>query len=155
MARSIVPDKLTISVSSSVTAYVGFSQALSFDFITRGHDASIVPYATFTVGVQGGLDVSGDALIGVGRCNYAAADMRSLAPGEAANGLLGWSAYGSVDGGVGLGGSITGSVGFSDKPLISRPTWVSGGVAGGASIGGGGTVGISYTLPIFKSQFKR
>lgn len=36
MARSLVADKLTVSLSSSVTAVGGFSKALSFDFITKG-----------------------------------------------------------------------------------------------------------------------
>jgi hypothetical protein len=81
--------------------------------------------------------------------------MRSLKPGEAANGFARMGANGSIDGGVGLGGSITGSVGFSDNPLVSPPTWITGGVSGGASIGAGGTVGVSYAFPIFKSQFKR
>lgn len=50
MARAHVPDKLTLSLSSSVTAFTGFSTALSFDFITRGHDASAVTYVTLAIG---------------------------------------------------------------------------------------------------------
>lgn len=155
LARSHVPDKLTLSLSSSLTVFAGENTTLSFDWITRGHDASFMPYTTFTVGGQVGPQISADALIGVGAGYFATSDMRSLAPGQAANGLLGWSSNVSVDAGAGLGGSITGSVGFSNTPFTSRPTWISGGVAGGASIGAGGTVGVSYTLPIFQSQFNR
>ena len=69
--------------------------------------------------------------------------------------MLGWSAYGSADAGVGLGGSVTGSVGFQDSPFVSRPTWISGSVGFGPSIGGGATGGVSYSWPIVPNQFKK
>ena len=155
LARLLVPDKISLSLSTSVTAFVGVSEELSFNWITRGNDGSVVPYVMATTGGQAGLGVSGDALVGGSVGYFATKDMRSLKPGVAANGLLGWSAYGSMDGGAVLGGSITGSVGFSNKPFTSRPTWISGGISGGASIGAAGTGGISYSFPVFQSQFKK
>ena len=155
MARAYFPDKISLSFSSSVTAFAGTNTDFSFNWITRGHDAQFTPYAVLTVGGQGGPQVSGDALINFSAGYYATSDMRSLQRGQARDGLLGWSTYGSADAGLGLGGSITGSVGFQDSPLVSRPTWISGGVGIGASIGGGATGGVSYSWPIVPSQFKR
>lgn len=155
ISRLAVPDKVSFSLSTSVTAFAGVSEELSFNWITRGHDASLVPYVTATSGAQAGLNVSADALVGVGIGYFPTTDLRSLNPGDASNGLLGWNAYGSVDAGAGLGGSITGSVGFSGKPLISSPTWINAGIAGGASIGAGGTGGVSYSFPVFKSQYEK
>jgi hypothetical protein len=63
--------------------------------------------------------------------------------------LLGWSVNGSVDVGLGLGGAVNGSVGFSNKPLLSRPTWISAGVSGGITLGAGARAGVSYTIPVF------
>jgi len=155
ISRAIVPDKIGLSLSASITAYAGMSTGLNFDWITRGHDASVSPYVTFTVGGQGGGKVMADALIGIGVGTYATTDMRSLRPGEAAKNLLGWSAYGSGGAGIGLGGSMTGSVGFSGSPLVTSPTWISGSINGGAAIGAGVTGGISYTFPVFMSQFNK
>ncbi|MFB9057515.1 RHS repeat domain-containing protein [Mariniflexile ostreae] len=154
-ARMTVPDKISLSFSSSATAIIGKSTDFSLNWITRGHDAQFTPYGILTVGMQGGTKVSGDALINFNAGYYTTTDMRNLQIGQARDGLLGWSAYGSVDGGLGLGGSITGSVGFQDLPFISRPTWISGGVGIGASIGGGATGGVSYSWPIVSSQFKK
>lgn len=154
IGRMHVPDKISISLSSSATAFLGVSTDMSFHFITRGHDASLIPYTTFTVGGQAGPQVSADALVGVSIGYYSVADMRNLKKEEAKKALLGWNIYGSVDAGLGLGGSITGSVGFSKLPLVSEPTWVDIGISGGASIGGGVTGGTSYSLPVFKNQFK-
>ena len=155
ISRLAVPDKISFSLSTSVTAIAGVSEELSFNWITRGHDASLVPYVTATTGVQAGPNVSGDALVGVGIGYFPTTDMRNLNPGDASNGLLGWNVYGSADAGAGLGGSVTGSVGFSGKPLISSPTWINAGIAGGASIGAGGTAGVSYSFPVFESQYEK
>jgi hypothetical protein len=154
-ARLVIPDKLTLSLSSSVTAYAGVHTGLSFDFITRGHDASVVPYVMTSFGGQAGADVSADALIGFGVGYYASSDMRNLQPGEAANGLTGYTA--AISGGAGfiVGANITGSMGFSVAPLVSTPTWIGGSISGGAMIGGGITGSISYSIPIFPSQFKK
>lgn len=103
-----------------------------------------------TLGVQGGAQVSGDTLDYFWRRHFATPDMRSLRLGEAAGG----SAYVSAYAGAALGGSVTVSVGFSNKPFVSHPTWVSGSVGAGASIGAGATVGVSYSFPVFKKQFK-
>jgi len=153
VARLYVPDKISISLSASSTAFVGINKDISLNWITRGNDAQITPYAVFTVGAQGGPQVSADALVNVSVGYYASTDLRTLPKGEAKNGLLGWSAYGSADAGAGLGGTITGSMGFEGKPFVSRPTWISGGMGVGASIGGGATGGVSYSWPVFKSQF--
>ena len=39
MARLGVPDKISLSLSTSVTAFIGVSQELSLTWITRGNDA--------------------------------------------------------------------------------------------------------------------
>ncbi len=155
IARSHIPDKISLSFSSSVTAFAGTNTDFSLNWITRGHDSQFMPYAVLTVGGQGGPQVSGDALININVGYYATTDMRNLQSGEARDGLLGWSIYGSVDAGLGIGGSVTGSVGFQDSPFVSRPTWLSGGVGAGASIGGGATGGVGYSWPIVPKQFKK
>lgn len=68
-------------------------------------------------------------------------------------GLLGWSAYGNASAGFIEGGTVGGSLGFSGKPF-SAPTWATGSLGGGASIGGGISGGLSYTQSLFPSQFK-
>ena len=118
-------------------------------------DASIVPYATISVGGEVGANISGDALIGIGAGYYATSDMRALKPGEAANGLLGWTVSATGEAGFILGANVTGSVGFSNAPLVSRPTWIGGSISTGTMIGGGLTGGASYAFPVFPSQFKR
>lgn len=150
ISRLAVPDKVSFSLSASATAIAGISNGLNFEFITRGHDASVVPYLTYTLGGQAGAGVSADALVGIGVGYFPTSDMRNLKPGDAAKNLLGWSLYASGDAGLGIGGSLTGSVGFERSPLVSKPTWISGSISAGASIGGGA----SYTFPVVKSQFK-
>lgn len=81
--------------------------------------------------------------------------MRSLKPGEAANGLLGWTVSGSGEAGFIVGANVTGSAGFSNAPLVSKPTWVGGSISAGAMIGGGVTGSASYSIPLFPSQFKK
>ncbi|WP_234111077.1 RHS repeat domain-containing protein [Chryseobacterium sp. R2A-55] len=153
-ARGIVPDKITLSHSQSLTVYIGETTDISLNWITRGNDSQIIPYAIFTAGGHGGGRASADALVNIGAGTYLISDMRNLPKGQARDALLGWSAYGTASVGFVAGGSITGSVGFSGSPLISKPTWVSGAIGGGASIGGGITGGISYSYPVIKSQFK-
>jgi hypothetical protein len=80
--------------------------------------------------------------------------MRSLKKGKAIEGLLGWSAFISADAGIGIGGSVVSSTGFRDSPFDNQPTWISGGLGIGASIGGGFTGGLSYSWPIEPGQFK-
>lgn len=155
ISRAIVPDKIGLSLSSSITAYAGMSTGLNFDWITRGHDASVTPYVTYVAGGQVGGKVMADALIGIGVGTYGAMDMRNLRPGEAARNLLGWSVYGSGGAGIGVGGSMTGSIGFSGSPFVTSPTWFSGSINGGAAIGAGVTGGVSYTFPVFMSQFNK
>lgn len=72
--------------------------------------------------------------------------MRSLQRGQAKNGLLGWSDYGSVSKGFGLGGSISGLIGFQDLPFVRSPTWISVCVGLGSSFGAGVTGGLSNSL---------
>src|SRR5690554_5096395 len=71
-ARIAIPDKISFGFSQSATAYFGFNKGLFFEFITRGHDANLVPYVTFTVGMQGGPKLNADALINVGIGYFAA-----------------------------------------------------------------------------------
>ncbi len=154
-ARSLIPDKISLSLSSSVTAFVGSNTDLSFNWITRGHDANAIPYVTFSAGGQVGGKVMADALMGIGIGYYTTNDIRNLQKGEASRNLLGWSFQGSAGIGYGIGGQIRGGVGITD-PLNGnyRPTWVSGGVGLGPSIGGGASGGANYTFPVFKNQFK-
>ncbi|MCC5922082.1 MAG: RHS repeat-associated core domain-containing protein [Cyclobacteriaceae bacterium] len=155
IARSYVPDKISLSFSSSVTAFAGTNTDFSLNWITRGHDAQFSPYAVMTVGGQVGTKVMGDALINFSTGFYATTDMRTLPKGKASRDLLGWSTYGGAGAGAGLGGSVFGSIGFEKGPLVSSPTWVSGGVGIGPSIGIGATGGVSYSWPIIPGQFKR
>ena len=106
--------------------------------------------------MQGGALGSGDALFNVSTGYFNTTDMRNLEVGQAIDGLLGWSIYGSGDAGFGLGGTITGSMGLVD-PLVGdfTPTWVNKGIGAGFSVGAGGAVGASYTWPVFNSQFNK
>src|SRR5699024_5554159 len=123
-------------------------------WITRGHDASVIPYPTFSVGGQAGGKVMADALIGIGVGYYATTDMRSLKYGEAAKTLLGWNVDASIGVGIGPSGSAKGSVSFKDPlNLDFTPTWIQVNLGVGAGIGAGGTIGISNTLPILKTQY--
>ncbi|WP_286444104.1 RHS repeat-associated core domain-containing protein [Myroides sp. R163-1] len=155
LARMIVPDKIGKTFSSSATAILGVNSGINFDWITRGHDASLLPYVSYTAGGQIGSKVSADALMGITVGTYAVSDMRNLSPGEASKNILGWGAYGSGGIGIVVGGAATVSVGFSDSPFVTAPTWISGSISGGAAIGGGITGGINYTYPVFKSQFTK
>ena len=74
--------------------------------------------------------------------------------GNTRDGLLGWSAYESTDIGIGLGGSLTGSIGIQDFSSQYKPAWIYGGLGIGAYIGGGFTGGLSYSWPIVPGQFK-
>lgn len=74
--------------------------------------------------------------------------MRSLPKGAAASGLLGKSVYASFDLGVGYGGTGTVSVGLTDGLSNSNVTWVTYGVAGGFSVGGGFAGGVCETYPL-------
>lgn len=154
-ARAYVPDKISISFSSSVTAFAGTNTDFSLNWITRGNDAQFSPYAVMTVGGQGGTKVMGDALINFSTGYYATTDMRTLPKGKASRDLLGWSTYAGAGVGAGLGSTVFGSIGFERGPLVSSPTWVSGGVGIGPSIGIGATGGVSYSWPIIPGQFKR
>src|SRR5699024_4513831 len=139
IARTVVPDKLALSFSSSATAFIGFNKDLTFNWITRGHDASVIPYPTFSVGGQAGGKVMADALIGIGVGYYATTDMRSLKYGEAAKTLLGWNVDASIGVGIGPSGSAKGSVSFKDPlNLDFTPTWIQVNLGVGAGIGAGG-----------------
>ena len=154
-ARLLVLDKISLSLSSSVTAFVGSNTDLSFNWITRGHDANAVPYLTFSAGGQAGGKVMADALIGIGVGYYMTDDLRNLQKGEASRNLLGWGIQGSAGIGGGLGGQIIGGTGIAN-PLDGnyRPTWMSVGISIGPSIGAGSSGGVDYTFPVFKNQFK-
>ena len=154
-ARLSFPDRISINFSFTASPGVGTTTDFSLNWITRGHDASFIPYAINTAGVQVGtptLGISAGANVGY----YMTGDLRNLAPKSAANDMLGWGAYGSVYGSAyGVEGAINGSVGFSREPF-STPTWFTGGVSAG--LGGGtpvgGFIGIGKSYPAFKSQFK-
>ena len=79
--------------------------------------------------------------------------MRNIAPGRAAEGLLGWSLNFNGGAGDGFGGALGGSYGFQTGNILD-PTWISGSVGGGYYMGGGVTGGVNYTFPVFESQFK-
>lgn len=154
IGRSVVPDKVGFSLSTSATVGAGTTSSLNIDWITRGNDASIIPYLTLTTGMQGGPKASADGTLSLTAGYFFSSDMRKEPSGSVANGLLGWGSYGS--GSVGMGGnvSLSGSVGFSGK-IGTTPTWFSGGVGFGAGVGGGFSGGFSQTMPLFNSQFKR
>lgn len=157
MARVIVPDRVYISLSYNANPYIGTSSDFSLNWITRGNDASLIPYSITTVAGTAGMPNAGIG-IGVGRALFPTTDMRSLPSGTAANAMLGWSYTGTAFGAA-YGGrvSITGSIGINGTPL--NPTDISW-MATGASVGfgtpGGGLYGgASYSTPSFgtKTQF--
>lgn len=152
LARLAVPDKISFGLSQSATAYFGFNKGLFFEFITRGHDANLVPYVTFTVGMQAGPKLNADVLFNVGIGYFAVADMRNLSPNQASRGLLGWSINLNGGAGDGFGGALGGSYGFQTGNIL-EPTWISGSVGGGYYMGGGVTGGFNHTFPVFESQF--
>src|SRR5690606_14732999 len=153
-ARIAIPDKIRFGFAHSATDYFGFNKGLFFEFITRGHDANLVPYVTFTVGMQAGPKLNADALFNVGIGYFATADMRSLTRGQVAKGLLGWSINLNGGAGDGFGGALGGSYGFQSWNTIVQPTWISGSVGGGYYMGGGVKGGVNYTFPVVESQFK-
>ena len=153
LARLAVPDKISFGLSQSATAYFGFNKGLFFEFITRGHDANLVPYVTFTVGMQAGPKLNADVLFNVGIGYFAVADMRNLEPGLAARDLLGWSLNADIGFGQGFGGALGGSYGFQSWGSIYQPTWISISGGLGASMGGGVTGGVNYTFPVSESKF--
>ncbi|RKR09236.1 RHS repeat-associated protein [Flavobacterium sp. 90] len=149
IARVLVPDQISLHLTQGVSGAVGFSQDHAWTWITRGNDASLTPYRTVTLALTAGADFSANfASVGIGSGRYLTADMRNLEPGTASGGLLGWGGNLSGDLGLGVGGSVNGSIGFSEEPLVSRPTWVTTGFSGGFTSGAGVRGGISYTIPI-------
>lgn len=151
IARMIVPDKMTITLSSSVTAIFGTYTGLDFHWITRGHDANIMPYPTFSVGGQIGTKASANALIGMSRGYFLTSDVRKLEEKKAAQALLGISV--EMTGGIGVVAGVEGSlsIGIDDKGFQTLDY----GISGGFSIGGGLSGGANYTIPIIPSQFAK
>jgi RHS repeat-associated protein len=150
VASNAIPEKVGVSLATSSHAGVGTSNSLDLTWITKGQDASIVPYVTTTTGFQAGTRASADATISFQAGYYINSNR---AKGNMKGGLLGWSAYGNASAGFVAGGTVGGSLGFSGKPF-SSPTWAAGSIGGGASIGGGVSGGLSYTHPLLPSQFK-
>lgn len=85
---------------------------------------------------------------------FFSSDLRLEPSGKVSGGLLGWSAFGS--GSIGLGGNVSlfGSVGFT-RNIGSRISWFLGGVGFCAGVGGGISCGLSQTIPLFDSQFRK
>jgi hypothetical protein len=142
-------------LSYNANLYIGTSSDFSLNWITRGNDASLIPYSITTeAGTAGMLNAS----IGVGRGLFPTTDMKSLPSGTAANAMLGWSYTGTTFGAA-YGGrvSITGSIGINGTPL--NPTdisWMTIGASVGFGTPGGGLYrGASYSTPSFgtKTQF--
>jgi len=156
-ARLMIPDRLYISFSYNANPYVGTSSDFSLNWITRGNDASFIPYSITTVAVTAGMP-NGGLGVSAGAGYFPTMDMRSLPTGVASNGMLGWSytgtAFGAADGGR---VSLTGSVGINGTPL--NPTglsWITGGASVGVGTPGAGFYGgVSYSTPSFgtKKQF--
>ncbi|MGX7666053.1 DUF6443 domain-containing protein [Flavobacterium pedocola] len=146
-SRLMVADKYSIGVDQSITAVLGVGSGLSLNFITRGHDASFVPYVTHTVGGQIGSDISANAGISLSRGTYATMDMRDLKPGEAANALNGWSFEVRGEAHEGVGGELFMNVGLDDLETAS-PNWINFGFGFGVGIGGGATLGMQHSVPV-------
>ncbi|MBE9601124.1 hypothetical protein [Pedobacter sp. MC2016-24] len=106
------------------------------------------------MGAHEGPELDVDASIGTTSGYYPVLDMRSLKKGEAAGNLLGWSFNGGI--GLGAGGhlSANGSVGINYDGLNTSLGWISSGISVGIGEGIGATGGLSYSTPVFKSQFK-
>ncbi|RYF22085.1 MAG: RHS repeat-associated core domain-containing protein [Flavobacteriales bacterium] len=147
-ARLLIPDKISITISSSATAGIGISKELSLTWITRGHDATPIPYTAFTYGVQGGPTVSADALIGQSIGYYPISDMRMLPKGDAASMLYGHSKYVSFDLGEGVGGSGSVSWGVQNVGNIMPSGWITVGLGVGPSYGVGFQGGASFSVPL-------
>ena len=135
-------------------AGVGVNTSFNIDWITRGNDASFVPYGSKTHGLQVGSRATIEGSIGISTGWYYHSDLRLMPKNSVANGLLDWSGYGG--GNISALGSFSafGGVGFSEG-LGSTPTWFSGGIGIGVGIGGGGSVGASLTTPLNPRHFNK
>ncbi|RED26113.1 RHS repeat-associated protein [Flavobacterium cutihirudinis] len=154
--RLMIPDRIYFSVSYNANPYIGNSTEFSLNWITRGNDASLIPYSITTVAGTVGM-MNGGIGIGAGGGYFLTTDMRSLSAGTASNAMLGWSytgtAFNAVDGGR---VSLTGSIGIKGTPFSSD---VITSVTGGASVGfgtpGAGVYGgVSYSTPSFGNKTK-
>ncbi len=153
-ARLIIPDRIYFSLSYNANPYIGTSSDFSLNWITRGNDASLIPYSITTVAGTVGM-VNGGIGISAGGGYFPTADMRSLPTGTASNAMLGWSytgtAFGAADGGR---ISLTGSVGIKGTPLKPEGLlWITGGASVGFGTPGAGYYGgVSYSTPSFGTK---
>lgn len=152
--RLLIPDRIYISFSYNANPGVGVSNDFSLNWITRGNDASFIPYAVTTVAGTVGM-LNGGVGIGAGGGYFPVLDMRSLSEGTASNAMLGWglvgTAFGAVDGGR---VSLNGSIGIDGSPNdINGVTWFTGGASVGfGSPGFGGYGGVSHSTPSFGTK---
>jgi hypothetical protein len=153
-ARMMVPDKISINFSYNANPIIGTSSDFSLNWIVRGNDASITPYAVSSVGGTIGMPNGGFGL-GINVGYYATTDMRYLSKGTASNGLLGWSYIGTAFGAA-YGGraSFNGSIGVNGTASDPKGvTWITGGVSLGLGTPGAGVYGgASYSIPSFGTK---
>lgn len=152
IARMIVPDRLYIGVSYNFGVGLGTSGDISLNWITRGHDASFVPYTVTTIAGTASIGYNASLNFNYGGGLYLTSDMRSLEPGKAASDILG--AGGFVSGSVaayGLRAAGTVSASFSgSNPFNPDITWITYGQSVGVSVpGASGTVGYSNSFRTF------
>jgi RHS repeat-associated protein len=152
--RSLIPDRIFINLSYNANPYIGTSTDFSLNWITRGNDASIIPYSITSVAGTVGM-MNGGIGVGAGGGYYPTTDMRTLPTGMASNAMLGWSftgtAFGAADGGR---VSLTGTVGLNNTPFNSTSiTWMTGGTSVGFGTPGTGVYGgVSYSTPSFGTK---
>jgi RHS repeat-associated protein len=49
IARIIIPDRISISLSANVAVFLGYGKSIELNWLTRGEEASFVPFLTNTV----------------------------------------------------------------------------------------------------------
>jgi RHS repeat-associated protein len=158
LMRTIVPDKLGLNVSLTGLGNAGASISYNVDWVTRGHDANLLPYVSKTKSALASpFHISFDLGVTGSLSEYATFDMRSLNHGEADNAILGVDYSVTMKETPGVGGSYSFGIGLNDDR--STPNWINVAKAGpsvGFS-GGVGYIGINHTTPIYGlfSAFKK
>lgn len=139
LGRFIIPDKISFSLGSSITAIVGVESSTTAHFIVRGHDARFTPYFTEDVGVNIGPDVGADASFSIEVAWFAVSNMNNLAPGKAKEALAGPAYNIGAEGaeGIGIGGHFNYGI---DNLQSGEPNYITLGIDFLLGIKGGGVM---------------
>jgi RHS repeat-associated protein len=144
--RMIVPDRIDVNFSAGATLGAGVSSTFSVVWLTRGPDASGLPYTFVTPATGIGADISASAGVQVG---YFTGDKDNIR----ARDIAGWS--GSYGVGVAFGGKVSYNGSFSTVQRGGKDigTWIT----QGGSIGispptvGSASYYVGYSVPLSPS----